>query len=290
MNKIKFYVDACACDLNENLIKENDISFIYPYISFNNRDYLSDSSWRNTPLNDYLNWVRRGNFFSITQPSVKLWADVFEKDLEEGYDILFLSLSQRFSGGYKQAQIAKNLLLSKYKSSSFEIIDSTLVGASLKLLALKISNLIKENSFKTLEELAPYVRSSLIPKITNYWVCDSLKNVAYMGRGSDSFDEKKVPTGSPLITTTDGTFSVISLSPDFNSAFETLKKNLKPEDIEEWEFAYSLDFDNPFYYSNNFTIHLNRESAHSPTYMGPTNVAIAGLHSFNIGILKKDNL
>lgn len=286
MKEVKFYVDGCACDLNESLLRENNISLVYPIISFNNKEYLSDSCWVNTPLEEYLNWVKAGNFFSITQPSVKAWSDVFEGDLKAGYDIFFLSLSQRFSGGYKQVQIARKLLLRKYKDAQFEIIDSTVAGTALKLLSLKISQLLKENLYGNLQLLENHIESLLLSNLQNYWVCDNFKNVAYMSRGSDTFNEGEVPEGSPLICTQEGTFSVSSVSPTFDESFEKLKKELETQNIKEWEFSYSPDFENYEPYLEELTKCIGKEPAHTVTYMGPTNVAIAGLHSFNVGILK----
>lgn len=286
MRKVKFYVDGCACDLNESLLSENSVSLVCPIISFNNKEYSSDSRWVDTPLDEYLSWAKAGNFFSITQPSVKTWSDVFEEDLKAGYDIFFLSLSQRFSGGYKQVQIARKLLLRKYKDAQFGIMDSTVAGAALKLLSLKIAQLLKEDLYGNFQLLENHIESLLLSNLQNYWVCDNLKNVAYMSRGSDTFNEGEVPEGSPLICTREGTFSVSSVSSTFGESFEKLKKELETQNIKEWEFAYSPDFENYEPYLEELTKCIGRDPVHVATYMGPTNVAIAGLHSFNVGILK----
>ena len=287
MKKIKFFVDACAVDLNSFLISQYNINLLYPSITFNNRDYYSDCTWVKTPKEEYLNYLHNGNYATISQVSVSEWKDVFEEGLKEDYDILFLSLSKRSSGGYKNAVMAKTLLLKKYPNREFEIIDSELFSAGYKLYALKIAEELQKNSLETLKEFSEYIQNKYSKKIQTYWVCPNLNYVAFMSRGADNFDSNNVPQGSPLIATDfEGSFSTISLNSNAEDTFQDLLRRL--EKAESWELSYSPDLDREFI-DNKAQIlanKFNKALEHSISWMGPTDIAIAGPYSYSVGILR----
>lgn len=287
MNKVKFFVDACAVDLNPALVSQYDINLLYPQITFNDKDYPSDCTWVKTPREEYLSYLHQGNFATVSQVSLGEWKDSFEEALEEGYDVLFLSLSQQFSGGYKNASMAKTLLLKNYPDREFEIIDSGLASAGYKLYALKIAEELRGLTLESLSAFSEYVQNKYSKRIQVYWVCPNLKYIAFMSRGSDSFDASNVPQGSPLLATDfEGSFSTISLNSDTEEAFQDLLQKL--DGVKSWEFSYSPDLTREFIDAKMKVLadKLNIGPEHIASWMSPTNIAIAGPYSYSIGVLR----
>lgn len=287
MIKVKFFVDACALDLNESLVSEYDISLLYPEITFNDQTFPSDCTWRKTPQEEYIEFLHNGGYARISQVSMGEWKDRFESAMKDGYNILFLSLSQRFSGGYRNAYMAKVLLQGDYPDREFEIIDSELAAGGYKLYALKVAEDLRNSQCKTLYEFSEIVKSRYAKRIQTYWVCPNLNYVTFMARGSDNFEPDRVPKGSPLMATDfEGSFSAVSVNADIESTFKDLLQRLK--DIESWEFSYCPDLDNATVCTKvrELIEVTGKVPSHAISKMGPTNIAISGPYAYSIGVLR----
>lgn len=287
MIKVKFFVDACALDLNESLVSEYDISLLYPEITFNDQTFPSDCTWRKTPQEEYMEFLHNGGYARISQVSMGEWKDQFESAMKDSYNILFLSLSQRFSGGYRNAYMAKVLLQGDYPDREFEIIDSELAGAGYKLYALKVAEDLRNSHYETLHEFSEIIKSRYAKKIQTYWVCPNLNYVTFMARGSDNFEPGQVPKGSPLMATDfEGSFSAVSVNTDIESTFKDLLQRLK--DIKSWEFSYCPDLDNATVCTKvqELTEATGKVPDHVISKMSPTNIAIAGPYSYSVGVLR----
>lgn len=287
MKKIKFFIDGCASDLNSALISSYNLNILYNRITFNNKDYYSDCNWIKTPKKEYLDFLHEGNYARISQVSMGEWKNIFEEALKEENDILFLSLSKRFCGSYKNAFIAKNLLIKNYPEREFEIIDSELAGAGYKLLALKIAEELQKNNLGTLKNFSEYIQNKYSKKIQTYWICNNLNYVVFMSRGSDAFEANEIPPGSPLMATDfQGSFSVASINSSVEKTFEDFLKKVK--EVKSWELSYSPDLREDFISSKVqiLTENLGKSSEHVISYQSPTNIAIAGPYSYSVGVLR----
>lgn len=287
MTKVKFFIDACASDLNESLVSEFGISLLYPEITFNGQTFPSDCTWRKTSQEEYIEFLHNGGYARISQVSMGEWKDRFESAMKDGYNILFLSLSQRFSGGYKNAYTAKVLLQKDYPDREFEIIDSELAGGGYKLYALKVAEDLRNSHCETLHEFSETVKSRYAKRIQTYWVCPNLNYVTFMARGSDNFEPGQVPKGSPLMATDfKGSFSAVSVNADTECTFKDLLQKLR--DIESWEFSYCPDLDNATVCTKvrELTEVTGKAPDHVISCMAPTNIAVSGPYSYGIGVLR----
>ena len=283
--KVKLFVDACGVDLSVKQVEENSISLLYPYINFDNKDWESDCTWRKTDKDKFFDWYKRGKFATISQPAMTIWKDEFEKTLVEGYDILFLSLSKRYCGGFKQASISKSLLSEKYPDRTFFVIDSGLTSTGYKLLALKTAELLKTEN--TLEDVVNIITKDYIGRLQTYWVCKNLNCVTFMSRGSDNFDINNVPKGSPLMATDfEGSFGAVGVCKDEEETYQLLLTKLG--DVKEYEISYSPDYpkEEIIKISNDLEKKLGIKVGHEISWMAPTNTAIAGPYSYSVGVYR----
>lgn len=276
-------------DTYRNFLGNNKVDYLYAGVSLGEVDYKSDPSWGFTPIDNYFNCFTQDIPIRLFQPSLFEWKIVFEKYLEEGYNIIYLSISKRYAGGFKQATIIKNILEKPYPNQYIEIIDSMKTSSALKLIALRIIEDLCDNQIKDLSSYVSFVKDNYIKDNKTFWICDTLKYVKNSGRSSesdnffgvDSFDTKK-----PLVETTDdGLFKVTSCN---TTRMDSLKDFLRKNNtIKGFEFTYSPDMSSEEIQSIVCTIesHYDCKLLHNSSIMSPTNVAVAGPCSYSIGVL-----
>ena len=80
--------------------------------------------------------MRRGKIVTTSQISPQRYADFFREELEQGHDILFISMSSGISGSFNSASIAATDLREEFPDRKLRLVDA--LGASLGegLLAL----------------------------------------------------------------------------------------------------------------------------------------------------------
>ena len=173
--KIKIISDS-ACDLNEQYIKENDISIIPFYITIDDEksykdkiDIQSEELIRNMRQDE-------GFFAKTSQPSPEDYQIVFERYAKENLPMLCFTITKQLSGSYQSANIAKKLVEEKY-DCDIRIIDTQ--SASLAQ-ALLINHAIKMmNEGKTLDEIVEAVEE--IKHTSEIFI--SLDTLKYLEKG-----------------------------------------------------------------------------------------------------------
>ena len=80
--------------------------------------------------------MRRGKIVTTSQISPQRYADFFREELEQGHDVLFISMSSGISGSFNSASIAATDLREEFPDRKLRLVDA--LGASLGegLLAL----------------------------------------------------------------------------------------------------------------------------------------------------------
>ena len=281
---IKLFVDACGVDLDVEFVEKHDIGLLYPYIDYNGQDHPSDCTYRLIDADDYVSWLNKGKYATISQPAMQIWKDEFEKAFKEGYDILFLSLSKRLSDGYRQSSIAREMLLKEYPERQFEIIDSELSGAGYELYAIKLAEEIEGAKHNSLKDLKECIESKYEKKFQTFWFCPNLNYVYYMQRGSDNFKDSGIPSGSPvMVTDFEGSFHCFAISGDMETSFKGMVNEFK--NVEAWLVNYAPDYKGIDQKIEILTRVIGLDPHYHSTWMGPTNVAIAGPGSFSVGIM-----
>lgn len=82
---------------------------------------------------------------------------VYEKFMQEGKDILAITLSSALSGTYQACRMVAEDLMEKYPERKIVIVDSLRYSTALSQLVIKASQ--KQQSGATLEETAAYIES-----------------------------------------------------------------------------------------------------------------------------------
>ncbi|UNK17373.1 DegV family protein [Paenibacillus sp. N3/727] len=172
--KIKIFADS-TCDLPSSWIEEYDIGIVPLYVVFG-EDSLRDGV-DITPLELYAKVEETGSLPKTAAPSPSDFIAAFSPFIEQGDDILFLSLSSELSSTYQNAVIASEEL----PSGRVTVIDSRNLSCGIGLLVMKAVHAAKEGS--TIPQIVDLV-NSYTDQVECEFVIDTLDYLYKGGRCS----------------------------------------------------------------------------------------------------------
>jgi DegV family protein with EDD domain len=123
----------------------------------------------------YLRLSKSESLPKTSQVTVGQFQEIFQKLLDEGYEILNLGISKGISSSYDSAIIA----LKSFAGKPVEVLDTKLVSMALGLQVLAAARAAKEGA--SLAECKK-VAEDAYPKIGVYFTVDTLKFLAAGGR------------------------------------------------------------------------------------------------------------
>ena len=124
----EFILSCCStADLTRAQLEAIDVEVIYFHYSVDGVQYDDDLE-KSMTYPDFYNALRNGAETSTSQVNEGEFTEFFERFLQNGQDILHVSLSSGISGAYNSACIARDELSAKYPERKIYIVDS--LGAS----------------------------------------------------------------------------------------------------------------------------------------------------------------
>lgn len=123
------YVITCCstADMPETFFREREIPFVCFHFTINGEVYPDDLG-KTMPFEEFYRIMSTGVQPTTSQVNVEEYTRFFEPFLQDGKDILHVSLSSGISGAYNSACVAREQLSAKYPQRRIEIVDS--LGAS----------------------------------------------------------------------------------------------------------------------------------------------------------------
>jgi DegV family protein with EDD domain len=135
MSDYRIFSDS-SCDVPQELITDNNITLIPFYVTFNQEQYYKENI--EISNDKFYETLTTQNVFPKTSlPSVLDYMNHFEAAINEGFDVLCLCLTHKFSGSYQSAMNAKLILEEKHPDSKIHIIDSIQATAGQGLVLLQ---------------------------------------------------------------------------------------------------------------------------------------------------------
>lgn len=109
------YVLSCCstADLSAEHLQERDIHYICFHFSLNGKEYADDLG-KSISFEDFYKAMAKGAETKTSQVNAEEYIEYFESFLQQGKDILHVSLSSGISGACNSAKIAKETLEEKY--------------------------------------------------------------------------------------------------------------------------------------------------------------------------------
>lgn len=151
MRKIKIITDSCS-DMTAELLEKYDID--YGHMSFvrDGKEYDASLTWElHTPA-EYFGMMRDGEKLSTTQVPVSEFDRLFRKYLSEGYDVIYISISNRQSGSVNTGTVVAKDVLKDFPEGRISCIDSLNGSIGIGMLAILASKMARAGkSFDEIE-------------------------------------------------------------------------------------------------------------------------------------------
>lgn len=154
----KFILSCCSTsDLTEEHLKNRDIHYISFHFSVDGKKY-SDDFGKSYPLAEFYQAMVDGAVTKTSQVNIDEYEEYFTPFLEEGYDILHVTLSSGISGSYNSARIASEDLSEKFPDRKIYIVDSLGASSGYGLLMDKAADL--RDSGMNIDELRDWLNAN----------------------------------------------------------------------------------------------------------------------------------
>ena len=124
------YVISCCStvDLTPEHLAARGIPFVSFHCCINDKEYIDDMG-QSMSNKEFYGYIRKGAKTSTSQVAVGEYVDYFRKLLEEGHDILHVTLSSGISNTVQSANTAADLLRPEYPDRKLYIVDSLCASA-----------------------------------------------------------------------------------------------------------------------------------------------------------------
>jgi len=174
MGKIVIYSDS-TCDLSEELINKHDIKIMPLYVTFGENIYKDKEE-----INPEILYKKVDETKTMAKTSAAPMGDyynVFEKELNDGNEVIFFSISSNLSSSINNAYAAKE----EFDGNKIEIIDSKNLSTGIGLQVLKAAKLRDQG--KSLKEIKGEL-NKITPNVRSKFAVDSLEYLHKGGRCS----------------------------------------------------------------------------------------------------------
>ena len=172
----KLYSDS-TCDLSQELLSKMDVRILDLSYEVDSTVYVGDEM----SMKVFYDRMRNGAMTKTSQISPAVYEQAFEKDILDGYDILYLAFSSGLSGSYNGACIARDTLLEKYPDAKIVCVDSLCASTGEGLLLIKAEK--KKREGMGLDDLAEWLEANKL-HLCHVFTVDDLKYLRRGGRVS----------------------------------------------------------------------------------------------------------
>ncbi|MEZ0536533.1 DegV family protein [Caldicellulosiruptoraceae bacterium PP1] len=174
MSKIKIITDSTA-DIPKQLREKLNIDIIPLYVTIGEKTYkdtLEIDFKKLYELVDYYNELPKSS-----APSVYDFTETFKRYINEGYEIIFFSISSELSATYQNACIAAK----EVSPEKISIVDSRNLSLGIGILAIEAAEMALEGFSR--ESIIERI-NLLIPKVRGSFVIETLRYLHMGGRCS----------------------------------------------------------------------------------------------------------
>lgn len=161
-----YIISACApADLTKEQFEEFDIKYVYFHYFVDGEHYYDDMG-QTMDFEEFYRRMAAGSDTSTSQVNPDEFVEFFTPYLEEGKDILHVSLSSGISGVYNSAMVAKAELEEKYPDRKIIVIDSLCASIGYGLFTKTLADM--RDAGKTIDEVAEWGEAN--KGRLNHWV------------------------------------------------------------------------------------------------------------------------
>lgn len=147
----KYIISCCStADLTKEQFEDRDIHYVCFHFFLDDKQYPDDLG-QSISSDDFYQAMRDGAMTKTSQVNASEFIEYFTPFLEDGYDILHVSLSSGISGVFNAVNIAKETLSEQYPERQIMTVDSLGASSGYGLLMDYLADLRDEG--KSLQEV-----------------------------------------------------------------------------------------------------------------------------------------
>ena len=124
------------CDIGPMLTERYDVELVPLHVTMNGQEYLDGVNITNEMI--YENWEKTGSLPKTSAVSVGDYADVFQRLVDQGYDVIHISLGSGLSVTHQNAVMAAEEIPGVY------VIDSCCLSTGTGLLVCEAGERVKK--------------------------------------------------------------------------------------------------------------------------------------------------
>ncbi len=149
------FVLSCSstADLSQEEFDARGIQYIYFHYSIDGVQ-MNDDLGKTMPFDTFYQRMIDGAETSTSQINADEYFEYWEGFLEDGKDVLHVTLSSGISGSYNSAIIARDMLKEKYPDRTVRVVDSLAASSGYGLLMDQLADL--RDAGKTVDEAADW--------------------------------------------------------------------------------------------------------------------------------------
>ena len=176
------YILSCdtMADLSEEQYKAKDIHYIYFHFELDGKDYYDDLG-KSVPFEQFYKAMQEGADTKTSQISIGEYLEFFEQFLEQGKDVLMVTLSTGLSATYNSAVCAARIASERFPERKIRIVDSLSGSAAIGVLVDKAADM--KAAGMDIDELAAWIEANRT-KAQHWFFTSDLKYLIRGGRVS----------------------------------------------------------------------------------------------------------
>ncbi|PZT54334.1 DegV family protein [Paenibacillus silvae] len=174
MARIKIFADSTS-DLTPQWVQQYDIGIIPLYVVFGEQSLKDGDEIKPEQL--YARVSRDGDLPKTAAPSPADFMAAFQPYIEQGDDILYISLSSELSSTYQNALIAS----SEFPEARISVIDSLNLSSGIGLMVMKAAHAAEQG--QNLAQITELIEA-MKPTVRTEFVIDTLEYLYKGGRCS----------------------------------------------------------------------------------------------------------
>lgn len=153
------YILSCCstADLSKEHFDERDIKYVCFHYFLNGEEHLDDLG-QSIAFDDFYKMMADGAETKTAQVNVAEYIDHFRSYLDEGKDILHVTLSSGISGSINSARTAASMLSAEYPDRKIYIVDSLGASSGFGLIMETLADMRDEG--KSIDELHDWIEAN----------------------------------------------------------------------------------------------------------------------------------
>ncbi|MCF6466723.1 DegV family protein [Clostridium sp. Cult2] len=174
----KIITDSSA-NLTEEMIEQYHIDIIPLVFRIGEEEFYSYIKGEKTDIKQFYDRMRQGEVITTSLISMEKCQDVFESNLKEGKDILYISFSSALSGTYNAALMVAKNLEKEYPERKIYVVDSLAASMGQGLLVYYCAE--QKRSGKSIDEVKDWLIENRL-HLCHWFTVDDLFHLKRGGR------------------------------------------------------------------------------------------------------------